>query len=95
MGNRRACEEACASALASRFDVVVDRCNFDVPQRAMWLALARQAGAYPLAFHLDVPVAECVRRAQARAGHPTLHAGNAAGIIQGSAPCLCSGSLSP
>ncbi len=89
LGSRGACEEACAEALAAqRRCVVVDRCNFDAAQRATWLLLARRHRAYPLAFHLDVPAGECVRRALARPAHPTLGAQNAASVIHG-----CAGTL--
>lgn len=88
LGSRRACEEAAAAALMLRQDVVIDRCNFDASQRATWLHLARQHRAYPMAFHLDVPVEECIRRAQARTEHPTMNSGSAAAVIRGFACCL-------
>ena len=53
------------------------RCNFDAQQRSTWVRLANQGShrgkVYVIAFHLQVPAAECKRRAAGRADHPTLN----------------------
>lgn len=84
MGNRRACERACAAALAAGERVVVDRCNHDAQQRAHWVRLLDAAGggrAY--ALWLDVDEDECVARCRARRGHRTLPPEKAARVIRG------------
>lgn len=79
-----ACEAAAADALARGCHVVVDRCNFDPQQRAVWLGLARTVGgprARVLALHLNIPPSECKRRCMLRQGHPTLGARDADAVI--------------
>lgn len=41
LGNRRKCENAAVSALQAGREVVIDRCNFDREQRAVWINIAR------------------------------------------------------
>ncbi|KAL0051579.1 hypothetical protein WJX82_010299 [Trebouxia sp. C0006] len=77
MGDRKRCEFECTQALLAGKEVVIDRCNFDEPQRATWVRIACQGshrgGIFVLGFHLDVPMNECIRRAEGRMDHPTLN----------------------
>jgi hypothetical protein len=54
--------------------VIVDRCNVDSAQRAVWIAIAAQANAYPVGVLVfPVPLDECIRRVLLRGpNHPTL-----------------------
>ena len=93
LGSRQACEAECAAALAAGRSVVVDRCNFDRRQRAVWLAHANLKGggglrARAICLFLSVPPEECARRAAARQGHPTVHAGNAQAVVGAMAAAL-------
>jgi hypothetical protein len=85
LGSRPKCEAVVAHALASPAGglVVVDRCNFDAPQRRPWIELAQDARRAPggaarvagvAAVWLDVPVETCLRRVLSRSDHPTLSA---------------------
>jgi predicted kinase len=81
LGSRLACEEAVRKALERGAAVVVDRCNFDVKQRSTWIAAARRGGVHTMLIHLNLPQAECERRAMARTGHPTVSQSAARGVI--------------
>ena len=81
LGSRVACEEAVRKALERGAAVVVDRCNFDVKQRSTWIAAARRGGVSTMLIHLNLPRAECERRAMARIGHPTVSQSAAKGVI--------------
>jgi predicted kinase len=75
LGNRRACEEAAAAALAAGQHVLVDRTNIDAKQRAHWVRIAHEHGVDArgmMCVHFDTPPRECERRVLARTGHPTL-----------------------
>ncbi len=75
LGNRQLCEQRMEELLADRVHVIVDRCNHDARQRAVWLQIARRARTAPVeVVHLDVPLDECVRRVLRRPSHPTLAA---------------------
>ena len=85
LGSRPKCEAVVARALAHPAGglVVVDRCNFDAPQRRPWIELAAHARHAPgggarvagvAAVWLDVPVKTCLQRVLTRSDHPTLSA---------------------
>ncbi|KAG1657971.1 hypothetical protein FOA52_008031 [Chlamydomonas sp. UWO 241] len=82
LGDRRACEAALRDALARGRSCIVDRCNFDDKQRAVWLRLARDAAGgralTAVAVQLLMPLELCIQRVSARRDHPTLN-GAAAG----------------
>lgn len=40
LGNRKKCERVAKQALDQGKSVVVDRCNFDFPQRKTWINMA-------------------------------------------------------
>jgi predicted kinase len=85
LGSRAACEAAAERALRAGQHVVVDRCNVDVPQRRVWVLLARAAGARAAALHLSLPARQCEARASARKGHATLAPSDAGRVIAGMA----------
>jgi hypothetical protein len=76
LGSRQECERMMQEALTSDppRHVIVDRCNVDSAQRAVWIAIAAQANAYPVGVLLfPVPLDECIRRVLLRGpNHPTL-----------------------
>eukprot|EP00411_Alexandrium_monilatum_P091689 CAMPEP_0175761808 /NCGR_PEP_ID=MMETSP0097-20121207/66861_1 /TAXON_ID=311494 /ORGANISM="Alexandrium monilatum, Strain CCMP3105" /LENGTH=220 /DNA_ID=CAMNT_0017071415 /DNA_START=15 /DNA_END=673 /DNA_ORIENTATION=+ len=77
LGSRQACMKAARDHLRSPGGrVVIDRCNADVSQRAVWVQLALQEfglGALEIGcVWLDVPAEECDRRVLGRFGHRTL-----------------------
>ncbi|KAK9830245.1 hypothetical protein WJX72_010530 [[Myrmecia] bisecta] len=68
-GTRAQCVAAAIKALQAGSCVLVDRCNFDVQQRADFVALAQQLGAQAHALVFKLPVALCAQRAQQRINH--------------------------
>ena len=72
LGSRKACVARMEAALDKGNNVIVDRCNFDVAQRAHWIKIAKRRGIAPIAIFLDTPNEECKRRVLQRVGHPTL-----------------------
>ncbi|DBA99939.1 TPA: hypothetical protein ACH3X1_013819 [Trebouxia sp. C0004] len=85
MGDRTRCEFECMQALLAGKEVVIDRCNFDEQQRATWVRIARQGShrgsIFVLGFQLDVPMDECLRRAEGRMDHPTLNGKDVVQVI--------------
>jgi adenylate kinase family enzyme len=75
LGSKKAAVAAMAKALATGDEhVLVDLCNFDVPQRRTWIEMARSA---PIACAITAIVFSpdkklCKARAKRRSGHPTL-----------------------
>ncbi|KAI8073817.1 hypothetical protein BC940DRAFT_231589 [Gongronella butleri] len=57
--------------LQANYNVVVDRCNFDVSQRATWVRLARQYGVPVDCIIFTADAEECGRRIMERVDHPT------------------------
>ena len=84
---RKTCLRVARSALKDGASVVVDRCNFDVQQRAHWVKLARQFGVHAkriVSVWLLTPLNVCHHRVQNRKGHPTLSPGHQArGVVIG------------
>ncbi|CAM9512817.1 unnamed protein product, partial [Choristocarpus tenellus] len=79
LGSRKACERAARLALSRGERVVVDRCNFDDPQRAIWVRLSSEAGLGRdacLSLWLDTDPDLCKSRVRNRSGHPTLSGGH-------------------
>ncbi|EFJ49251.1 hypothetical protein VOLCADRAFT_104348 [Volvox carteri f. nagariensis] len=73
LGDRQACENAVRVALRAGQHVVVDGRNVDPPQRAHWVKLARECGAFGtsvVALQLLLPLELCRQRARDRVGHP-------------------------
>jgi hypothetical protein len=96
--SRAAVARQAAELLAAGRDCVVDRCNADRAQRAVWLGVAASApqgasgGARCVAVFIDAPRAECVARAVARAAAAPLEGpGGPAGRSRGAAGCSGTG----
>ena len=81
LGDRQRCEQAACEALGVGQDVVIDRCNADRRQRAVWVQLAQRFGALVVGLQLSIPVEVCVARAEARTDHLTLSGNAAADVI--------------
>lgn len=72
LGNRKACEALAEAALRAGHNIVIDRCNFDEPQRATWLNIGKSNGCIVVAAFLNTPNAVCKQRVMKRTDHPTL-----------------------
>ena len=82
LGGRQAVENAIGNAIKTANAVVyVDRCHVDRESRRRVLDLAFSPVDACLVF-MDVPKAECIQRAKARIGHPTIPQGSGATIIE-------------
>jgi predicted kinase len=75
LGSRGACQHLASTSLRKGRSVVIDRCNFDIPQRLHWLKIARAAGSgVPcVAVFLNTPIEICKQRVMQRKSHPTLN----------------------
>jgi predicted kinase len=61
--------------------VIVDRCNFDFPQRQVWYELAAEHD-YPVdCVVLSVPLPLCIQRCQKRSSHETIQPKDASRIV--------------
>jgi predicted kinase len=73
MGTRKSCEISMEKSLKAKKRVVVDRCNFDIPQRHTWVKLASKYGMnYIDCVILDIPADVCKKRLETRTDHPTI-----------------------
>lgn len=80
---RPRCLLAARRALDEGKTPIIDRCNFDAEQRKNFRALAAEGSGVPVdCVVFDCGTEECVRRCVGRVGHPTLHKGNARGIVK-------------
>lgn len=59
-------------AVANGKNVMIDRCNTTMAQRAHWVKIAKQYHVHAVCWILSTPVDECKRRASSRPEHPTL-----------------------
>ena len=75
------CENACRNALARGKVAIIDRCNFDLAQRAVWLKIAKQADVQCECVVFQYDKDECITRCQQRKGHESLHPSKAVGVI--------------
>eukprot|EP01129_Flabellula_baltica_P002998 TRINITY_DN12864_c0_g1_i1.p1 TRINITY_DN12864_c0_g1~~TRINITY_DN12864_c0_g1_i1.p1 ORF type:complete len:607 (+),score=123.46 TRINITY_DN12864_c0_g1_i1:56-1822(+) len=76
LGNRKACERLAKSSLRAGKSVVIDRCNFDVPQRATWVKMAGEFNVSTIRLvHLDIDPEICKERVGKREDHPTIKDG--------------------
>ncbi|EGG17381.1 hypothetical protein DFA_08376 [Cavenderia fasciculata] len=76
MGTRKKCEDILITQLKAGESVIVDRCNFDIQQRRVWIKLAQMYGAtniHILWFKPDVET--CKKRIVVRENHPTIPKG--------------------
>jgi len=82
LGHRRKVEQMVAQYLKEGKNVVVDRCNFDISQRHVWVKLASSHGVpWLICVILRTPPDVCKRRVSARTDHPTIPAGESGHAI--------------
>jgi hypothetical protein len=77
IGTRQKVENRAMHALRSRKSIIIDRCNFDVEQRAHWIKIAREFNidtVYCLLMPSFDDVALCAKRAEKR-GADGVHEG--------------------
>jgi len=73
MKTRKMCETRMTQALEKGKSVVVDRCNFDITQRHVWVKLAAKCGVTNVrCLWLDVDPQVCKERVANRKDHPTI-----------------------
>jgi predicted kinase len=81
LGNRRACENLARRVLAEGKVAVIDRCNFDLPQRETWTKIAHEMGVHCDCVVFSHNSDDCIRRCQNRRGHETIHPNEAAMVV--------------
>ena len=72
LGTRKRCIQATRCAVDEGQHVIVDRCNFDEPQRAHWFGLSAPDDAlfdHRLAIYLPVSLAQAEQRVVSRGAH--------------------------
>jgi len=69
LGSRERCVSAAELALRNGQHVLVDRCNFDMTQRAHWINLPGASEAYRVAIVLHITQARALERVLQRAPH--------------------------
>jgi len=77
MGQRNAVEKAYEMALQRKQNVVIDRANFDVTQRHVWISMAKRYGVKSIEcvqFNIDPEI--CKERVATRENHPTIARGD-------------------
>eukprot|EP01126_Amoeba_proteus_P008014 TRINITY_DN12935_c0_g1_i1.p1 TRINITY_DN12935_c0_g1~~TRINITY_DN12935_c0_g1_i1.p1 ORF type:complete len:321 (-),score=62.26 TRINITY_DN12935_c0_g1_i1:281-1243(-) len=73
MGTRKACELQAKQFFKKGYNLIVDRCNFDLMQRNVWVKLATQFNCnYIICLYLKIPASVCKERLGTRTGHPTI-----------------------
>lgn len=73
LGSRKTCKKVMSEALKDGFNVVVDRCNFDINQRKAWIDLAAKHGITNVScLWLDIDKETCCERVSKRENHPTI-----------------------
>jgi len=73
LGDRKACKAQMEIALKGGKSVIIDRCNFDIEQRKIWIDIAHENGiAQVECVWLDVKKDVCHKRAVRRKDHPTI-----------------------
>lgn len=85
--SKKRCIRVVEAALKNSRSVIIDRCNFDAPQRKVWVDLAKSFKVKKIrAVELLLPINSCIERVIERKGHPTLSgelaANNVIGKIQ-------------
>lgn len=81
MKTRKNCVVHAKKAMSNGRCLVVDRCNFDRDQRAVWYDLARDFD-YPVdSIILRPPVSLCISRCQQRKDHETIKPQDASRIV--------------
>lgn len=82
MGSRKKCVANAKSAISKGLCIIVDRCNFDEDQRAVWYELAREHN-YPVdSVVLAPPVSLCIKRCEERKNHETIAPDKASSVVR-------------
>ena len=69
LGSRKRCISVAERALRAGDHLLIDRCNFDMSQRAHWLNLRGSADTHRIAIFHEVPRPEALRRVLERPPH--------------------------
>lgn len=73
LGSKDICVKAAKACLESGTNVVIDRCNINIAQRASWVKLAKQYNYDVKAVYLNTDTQLCEDRVVARQHHETIH----------------------
>jgi len=77
LGSRKACEKLARDSLKKGKSVIIDRCNFDIPQRNVWVKLASEFSITDIrCIHFKIPAHICKQRTMVREDHPTIPKGD-------------------
>ncbi len=81
LGDRRACEDLARRVLADGKIAVIDRCNFDLSQREVWMKIACEKRVQCECIVFTHNRDECIRRCQLRRGHETVRPDDAIRVV--------------
>ena len=81
LGSRKKCVAAADRALDEGKVVILDRCNFDAPQRATWFDMCKRRKIPIYGLTLQVPKQLCIQRCQGRSAHETVAPQDAARVV--------------
>lgn len=74
---RKACEVLARDSLKKGKSVIIDRCNFDIQQRNVWVKIASEFGVTDIrCVQFKVPIEVCKQRIVVREDHPTIPKGD-------------------
>jgi len=77
MKTRKACERVARESLKKGKSLIVDRCNFDIKQRNVWVKIASEFSITDIrCLHFKVPLDICKKRITVREDHPTIPKGD-------------------
>jgi len=82
---RKACERLARESLKKGKSVIIDRCNFDISQRNVWVKIASEFAVTDIrCVYFKIPIEICKQRVVVREDHPTIASGDfGIGIIDG------------
>lgn len=73
LGDRQKCLELFRKSMKDKRSVIIDRCNINRLQRAIWIREAEKFGVTEInAIYLSVDPETCVERINNRKDHPTI-----------------------
>jgi predicted kinase len=74
---RKACEHVARDNLKKGKSIIVDRCNFDIQQRNVWIKLASEFSVTDIrCLYFKIPLNICKQRITVREDHPTIPKGD-------------------
>ncbi|KAI8983032.1 AAA domain-containing protein [Pilobolus umbonatus] len=71
MKTRKKCEFNTKRFLDNKKNVIIDRCNFDEQQRAVWINIAKEYNVPIDCVVFTTTLKECAERIKVRENHPT------------------------